>query len=157
MSEKILRALMQLFAIIAKVEFEPENFGDSDIDSESISKVNYKEDSMVVESFLKSELNSLHVDKYLNLFENYIQIHHGIKNKKDGLRKRTSVNSVKVLRICAQINQELTQKQKFIVLVRLFEFINSTERVSEDELIFVNTVAEMFNISEQELNLLKMM
>lgn len=155
MSEKILRALMQLFAIIAKVEFEPENFGDSDIDSESISKVNYKEDSMVVESFLKSELNSLHVDKYLNLFENYIQIHHGIKNKKDGLRKRTSVNSVKVLRICAQINQELTQKQKFIVLVRLFEFINSTERVSEDELIFVNTVAEMFNISEQELNLLK--
>ena len=40
---------------------------------------------MVVESFLKSELNSLHVDKYLNLFENYIQIHHGIKNKKDGL------------------------------------------------------------------------
>ncbi|MBL0051259.1 MAG: hypothetical protein IPP29_06915 [Bacteroidetes bacterium] len=37
-----------------------------------------------------------------------------------------SVNSVKVLRICTEINSELNQKQKQIVLIRLIEFAYSS-------------------------------
>ncbi len=153
MSERILRALMQLFAIIAKVEFMPES---PDTKNQSgVERINFGEDSAVVESFLRSELNASLVKVYLDLFEEFIQIHHVGNSKKDGSKKRTSVNSVKVLRICAQINEELTQRQKFIVLIRLIEFINSTGRVSDQENIFVETVSEMFNISESEFTLLE--
>ena len=54
------------------------------------------------------------------------------------------------MRICTQINEELTQRQKFIVLVRLFEFIHADGVVTEQENEFVTTVAETFNISREE-------
>lgn len=154
MSERILRALMQLFAIIAKVDILPDTSEETN-DSSGSYKISFGEDSAVVESFLRSELNASLVKKYLELFDEFIQVHHGINGRKDGIKKRTSVNSVKVLRICAQINEELTQRQKFIVLIRLFEFINSTDHVSEQEQVFVTTVAEMFNITIPEFELLK--
>ncbi len=150
MSERILRALMQLFAIIAKVELVPE----SD-DKIGIERIIFGKDSAVVESFLRSELNASSVKVYLDLYEEFIQIHHIRSSKKDGNKKKTSLNSVKILRICAQINEELKQRQKFIVLIRLVEFINSTDRVSYQENIFVKTVSEMFNVSETEFNTLK--
>ncbi|MEI2825890.1 MAG: hypothetical protein V9F04_05400 [Dermatophilaceae bacterium] len=57
------------------------------------------------------------------------------------------MNSVKVLKICTQVNEELTQRQKFVVLVHLLEFIHAGGEVGEQELEFVSTVAETFNIS----------
>ncbi|HRJ36087.1 MAG TPA: ATP-binding cassette domain-containing protein, partial [Flavobacteriales bacterium] len=142
MSERILKALMQLFAIIARVEDEdgPEaESGSTDGGGRRI-----------VEIFLKSQLNQELVDEYLRLFDEYLEAHQGKSQKKDGAKKRTSVNSVKVLRICTQINEELAQKQKIIVLVRILEFINENQSVTEQELEFASTVAETFNISEEE-------
>ena len=155
MSEKILRALMQLFAIIAKVDYDDSNLNNHLEEENNKLFINFREDSAVVESFLRSELNSSHVKTYIDLFEEFIQIHHGTKSKKDGVKKRTSVNSVKVLRICSQINEELTQRQKFIVLIRLFEFINASGHAGEQENIFVSTVAEMFNVTQEEYLLLQ--
>lgn len=45
------------------------------------------------------------------------------------------------------INIELTQKQKIVVLLRLIEFIHSSEEITPQDLEFVSTVAETFNIS----------
>ncbi|HTL80512.1 MAG TPA: ATP-binding cassette domain-containing protein, partial [Bacteroidia bacterium] len=56
----------------------------------------------------------------------------------------------KVLRICTQINEELTQRQKIVVLLRLIEFIHSSYEISEQELEFVQTVSETFNIEKGE-------
>ena len=132
MSERILKALMQLFAIIAKVE----------------STTN--DGRAVVKSFLKGQLNLELVDEYLKLYDEFIEINHNTSSKKEGAKKRTSLNSVKVLRICTQINSELTQKQKIVVLLRLIEFIYSSEEITPQDLEFVSTVAETFNISDQE-------
>src|SRR6201988_801655 len=137
MSERILRALMQLFAIIAKVDGVT-NSGRS-----------------IVQSFLKQQLNQELVDRYLALFDEYLEAHHQVSKKKDGTAKRTSLNSVKVLKICTQINQELEQPQKVIVLIRLLEFIYSSNEISEQEYEFVITVAETFNISNEEFNQLR--
>ena len=109
MSERILKALMQLFAIIAKVEVNEKT---NEISSDEKSR-------KVVSLFLKQELNQEMVKAYLELFDNYIDTHHGKSKRKDGKRKRTSVNSVKILRICTQINEELKQRQKVIVLIRI--------------------------------------
>src|SRR5690606_39105478 len=101
MSERILRALMQMFAIIAKVD--------------GINNTGRQ----IVQSFLKQQLSSEQVEMYLNIFEEYLDAHQSVGKRKDGVVKRTSSSSVRVLKICTQINQELEQPQKIIVLIRL--------------------------------------
>jgi ABC-type multidrug transport system ATPase subunit len=141
MSERILKALMQLFAIIAKVDMEEVDGGGFKISGGGRD---------IVKQFLSQELNQELVNSYMALFDEYLTVHQGKSKKKDGKKKRTSVNSVKVLRICTQINEELTQKQKLIVLIRILEFIYANEEVTEQELEFATTVAETFNISPEE-------
>lgn len=134
MSERILKALMQLFSIVSESNELSDN-----------SRV-------IVESFLKQQLNQQLVEQYLSLYDEFIEA----KNQKSDTekkRKRTSVNSVKVLLICTQINEELAQKQKIIVLIRLLEFIYANKEASEQELEFVNTVSETFNIPKDEFDL----
>src|ERR1700756_5837814 len=137
MSERILRALMQLFAIIAKVDGVT-NTGRN-----------------IVQLFLKQQLNQELVDQYLAVFDEFLESHHQVAKKKDGSAKRTSLNSVKVLKICTEINKELEQNQKIIVLIRLLEFICSSAEISEQEYEFVQTVAETFNIPNEEFQSLK--
>lgn len=141
MSEKILRALMQLFAIIAKVDF---------VEDEETASIESSKARKIIEAFLSAELNASLVKRYIEMFEGFLQTHHSNRTKKDNLRKRTSVNSVKVLRISSQINQELTQRQKVIVLLRILEFIYSGETVTEQEKDFATTVAESFHIDAFE-------
>jgi ABC-type multidrug transport system ATPase subunit len=143
MSERILKALMQLFAIIAKVDINDET---NEITADSGSR-------NVVSLFLKQELNQERVKEYLTLFDSFIDTHHGKSKRKDGKRKRTSVNSVKILRICTQINEELKQRQKLIVLIRIIEFIDSDNEINSQEHEFAATVAETFNISNEEFSL----
>lgn len=137
MSERILRALMQMFAIIAKVD--------------GINNTG----RLIVQSFLKQQLNLEQVEIYLKVFDEYLESHQNASKRKEGAAKRTSLNSVKVLKICTQINQELEQPQKVIVLIRLLEFIYSGDDITDQELEFVNTVAETFNIPTEEFVLLK--
>lgn len=141
MSERILRALMQLFAIIAKVD---------EVTEATQQNIESSAGRRLIKAFLRSELNHELIQKYIDLFDEFLAVHHSGSAKKDGERKRTSVNSVKVLRICSQINEELTQRQKMIVLLRIFEFIHANESVQEQEQEFVSTVAESFNISDKE-------
>ncbi|NQY66569.1 MAG: ATP-binding cassette domain-containing protein [Flavobacteriales bacterium] len=134
MSERILRALMQLFSIIADVE-----------QSEQA-----KDGRRIVQSFLKGQLPQALVNEYLIVFDEYIEAGQKKNKNKEKKRKRTSLNSVKILKICTQINEELAQKQKLIVLIRILEYIHADGQPSEQENEFVSTVAETFNISKEE-------
>ena len=131
MSESILRALMQLFALVAKVE--------------GVSK----DGRSIVKLFLKQQLSADLVQDYLNIFEEYLELHQKNNSQEGKARKKTSVNSVKVLRICTQINEELKQNQKIVVLIRLMEFLFS-EDYEEQEFEFASTVASTFNIPNEE-------
>lgn len=131
MSEKILRALMQLFAIVSNVGEDKEN------------------SRAFVRAFLKQQLSQDLVNKYLIVYDDYF----GEQNqKRKGLqaRKRTSLNSVRILKICNEINKELTQKRKVLVLVRLLEYIYQIEKIDQQTLEFVETVSDSFNIEREE-------
>jgi ABC transport system ATP-binding/permease protein len=132
MSERILKALMQMFAIIAKVD--------------GINVTG----RLIVQSFLKQQLNQEMVAQYFQIFDQYLEEYHKISQRKESAAKRTSLGSVRILKICTQINTELTQKQKVVVLVRLLEFIYSNNEISPQELEFVATVGETFNINDEE-------
>ena len=135
MSEKVLKALMQLFAIIANRDQLTEAARG------------------VVEAFLKHQVSHAHLKFYLNFFDEYLKFLQGKAN--DGkLKKRISVNSVKILRICTDINGELDQKQKYFVLVKLIEFAYSFgENAGEQELEFIDTVGSVFNIQKEDADL----
>lgn len=132
MSERILKALMKLFAIVVGGEREEQSNGGA---------------REIVKQFLTYMLSKGLVDEYLVIFDEFHAKHYGGSGSK---KKRTSVNSVKVLRICAQINEELTQRQKVIVLIWLLEYIYLDREPNEQELDFVNTVADSFNLSQEE-------
>jgi ABC-type multidrug transport system ATPase subunit len=127
---------MQLFAIIARQEAD-----DSDRRS-------------VVEAFLKRQLNQELVQQYLGYFDEYY-LEAREKQKKSSVDRRTSAIAVRVLRICTQINDQLTQDQKIIVLVQLLEFCKTDNVVSALELEFIQAVSETFNVSVSEHRLLK--
>ena len=132
MSDKVLRALMQLFAIVANTER---------LTSQS---------RHIVETFLKQQLSQVLVQKYLEVFDEFITIYKG-KDDAEKNRKRLAVSSVKVLKICTDINQELNLRQKYVVLIRLIEFIHSSdEPVTEQEWEFNSTVAGIFNIPDHD-------
>lgn len=138
MSERILKALMQLFAIIAP----PDS--------------NATERRSVVGSFLKQQLNQELVDEYLKVFDEFYDIYQKKQSSSTKIKKSISLSSVKVLKICTAINEELTQKQKIVVLIRLFEFIKSDfAEITDQELEFLETVSDTFHIPRDEYKRIK--
>lgn len=140
MSERLLQALMELFALISEVELNEDG---------TVSTSGTGRGRQVVLDFLNKQLNHEQVEEYIKMFDGFLITHHGSSGKSEKKRKRTSVNSVKVLKICTHINEELEQKQKMIVILRILEFINA-DVVTEQELEFATTVAETFNIPKEE-------
>jgi ABC-type multidrug transport system ATPase subunit len=132
MSERILKALMQLFAIIARP--------DSDANDRKL----------VVSAYLNQLLNKELAEKYLVVFDSFYEANQAKSSRTEKKRQTISASSVKVLKICSEINEELTQNQKYVVLVQLLEFIKSEESISDQELEFVETVADAFNVPVSE-------
>src|SRR6056297_4053942 len=137
MSEPILKALMQLFAIIA---YPTSSGGDR---------------RKIVESFLRRQINQQAAKEYLQIFDHYFAINHEKLKEKSKRKKRTSSSSVRVLKICTEINEELTQKQKNVVLFRLLEFIKSGGEVTGQQMAFLTTVADTFHIPQNEFSLIR--
>ncbi len=133
MSEQILKALMQLFAIIARP------------DSSSGDR------RTVVEAYLQKQLNQEIVQEYLKVFDEYYDLYQEKQKESDKMARRISASSVKVLKIATAINEELAQPQKVIVLIRLLEFVKSDKgEITEQEMEFINTVSDTFNVLEEE-------
>lgn len=132
MSERILKALMQLFAIIAK------------------PLADGSDRRLVVGSFLTQMLNQELADEYLQVYDYYYSIYQKKLSDKHKRQKSIALSSVKVLKICTEINNELTHQQKRVVLFRLLEFIKTENEISDQELEFVETVSSTFYVPERE-------
>jgi ABC transport system ATP-binding/permease protein len=143
MSEEILKALMQLFAIVAKQ--------DEGVES---TQVEY------VKNFLLQQLNDAEVKEYFSLFMQYSGMNDA-ENETDAdeektTHKLTSVkDSVRILGLCKKINKTLTQKQKVVVLVRLFEIVNADRKFTDQRMQIINTVAEVFKVEKEEFESIK--
>lgn len=140
MNERILKALMQLFAIIAAI-----NKQQSDSSNE------------IVKSYLNHELPHNLVSEYMKLFISLkTQMSARIASHSHKL-KVTALFCTKILVICDAINKELVQRQKIIILVRLLEFINNEkfEKIPYQQLDYVALVAHSLKIPKEEFNIIK--
>lgn len=137
MSEEILKALTQLFAIITKQD----------------GGVTQKERQYVI-NFFQTELDHASVNEYLALYDEFSG--YGKAEEDDGKARLTSVrDSVKTLGLCKKINKTLTQKQKVVVLIKLLELVASDKNFSPQRREIINTVSSVFNIIKDEYDLIE--
>ncbi|MGQ1890205.1 ATP-binding cassette domain-containing protein [Thermophagus sp. OGC60D27] len=135
MSEEILKALMQLFGLIAKQ--------DGGVESN---------ETEYVRTFLKHQLNTEAVEEYYRLFLKYTA-DSKIGKADSGKVKLTSMkDSVRILGICKKINKQLNREQKVVVLVRLYELVNADHKFTEQRMAIINTVANVFKLSANEIS-----
>lgn len=139
MSDTILDALVRLFALIG------------DIHDETVITVREKD---IVRIFLERHLNNELVMKYMKMFDEYLGIYNSENIAKGSIkdRKRVSLNAMRILAICEQINEELRQDQKIYVLIQLMDFISLGEEITENELDFLQTVSDAFNVPAYEFS-----
>ena len=134
MSEEILKALMELFALIVKQD------GGMILDEREY-----------VSGFLNKQLSQESVREYLALFDE----HAGPVLEKSAEKAPAAPSvrdSVKVLSICKKINRTLNQEQKVVVLMRLYELVNADRRFTPQRMNIINTVAEVFKIPPDEFD-----
>jgi ABC-type multidrug transport system ATPase subunit len=133
MSEEILKALMQLFALIVKQ------------DGGMLS--NERE---YVHSFLKKQLSPNSVPEFLELFDSnsgpVIDVAPVSDNEPPSVK-----DSVKIFSICKKINRTLNQSQKIVVLMRLYELIDADKRYTLQRMNIINTVSEVSKIEKDEI------
>ena len=137
MSEEILKALTQLFAIITKQD----------------GGVTEKERDFVI-SIFKEDLDQDSIQEYLALYDEFVGYGKEVEVTKK--RKLTSVkDSVRTLALCRKINKTLTQKQKIVVLIKLFELVSADRNFTSQRMEIINTVSEVFNITADEYKLIE--
>lgn len=137
MSEEILKAITQLFAIITKQD----------------GGVSKNERDFVIR-FFQQELDHASVNEYLDLYDKFSG--YNSSGDESSERKLTSVrDSVKTLGICRKINKTLTQKQKIVVLIKLLELMASDGNFAAQRMEIINTVSTVFNIQSSEYELIE--
>jgi len=139
MNEKIIEALMQLFALIAK----PQR--------------NDTERKHEVESFLRHQLNQELVRKYLTLYNKAYQEAQE-RLEKSSPERREGAIAVRITKLCHDINEEgqLDQEQRIIVVIQALEFcISGGEKATTLERDFIATLADGLNISRAEYDIIE--
>jgi hypothetical protein len=114
MSEQLLKAVILLFAILAKVDGVSED-----------EKANIK-------NFLLNRLNEKTALKYYDLFINLIEVYQQQSIKMSAEEKKISEKQ-EVEKICRQINAELTHHQKIVLSLDLIMLTIADGRISSKE------------------------
>ncbi len=126
MSEPLLQAILRLFAVVAKED-----------------TVTHQEREQI-KIFLEEHLSQSAVGRYLKTFDEYILA----LPKSEGAQ--TDLERVNAL--CNEVNPELTQKQKVVIVLELFNVIQADGNISEHEEKLVQTIGLNFKIAESEID-----
>lgn len=147
MSERIIEALLKLFAVFAKT------------DGNKSDKIK------IVELFLAAQLNKDLAKKYLPTFEQeYDEVMADISRITEKASAKGDVDteklkfkieaklSARIHKIGNSINQELTQRQKLYVVISLLEFVATDNSITDSDKEFLNALVEDLNIDNDEYN-----
>ncbi len=131
MSEPLLKAILRLFAVAAK---------EDNVTSQEREQIRI---------FLDEHLSQSAVEGYLNIFDEYVQ------------QLPPKVNDVaveldRVTALCNEVNPDLTQKQKVVIILELINIIKADEKISDSELQLVNVIGKNFKISQEEIEAIKL-
>jgi len=130
MSEPLLKAILRLFAIVAKED-----------------KVTHQEREQI-KIFLKDHLSRSAVESYVAMFDEYaatLPTH--VTELQEELQR--------IDKLCVEINHELTQKQKVVILLELLSIVQADDQITSREEELVNAIGANFKISPQEIEAIR--
>lgn len=131
MSEALLKAIIKLFAIVAKEDTVTEH------------------ERVQILNFLTEHLNANAVAGYMQQFDDYCDsLPSGADH--DEVEEQRNIKT-----ICAEINRELTQQQKIVIIIELIAIILADGEISQREKELLDSIANAFNISNEEIDLIK--
>ena len=140
MSEELLKAILQLFAIVAR-----ERVTDAE-------RANIKE-------FLGLHLNREATNYYLKLFDEFVAT-----NQIDERQDLSNIDHetqqfvddwAKIMRIVKQVNQALTMQQKVVLVVKIIELVNADEDISERQANLVFYIGQSLKIPQSDIQALE--
>lgn len=141
MSEKLLKAILKLFAIVAKEDGVKE------------------EERANVNEFLHENLNTDAVSFYMELFDQYCyDVPEGISDHLPNLDFETADfidDWSKVMESARFINTELTRQQKLVVVLKMIELILADGDMTERETNLVYYIAKSIKVDQKEITLIK--
>ncbi|WP_430811468.1 MULTISPECIES: ATP-binding cassette domain-containing protein [unclassified Carboxylicivirga] len=141
MSELFLDALMQIFALLTDRR-EEQKTGDGMVE---------------VRNFLLRNLNKEFADKALERYEYYITEYHkdSYSHDREVRDKQASSNMDRLVKICDELNQELEQSEKYMLITNMLNFIMRDGHVSGDEGAFTDVLATNLKLNERDYRNLK--
>ncbi|NOT76147.1 MAG: ATP-binding cassette domain-containing protein [Cyclobacteriaceae bacterium] len=140
MSEELLKAIVQLFAIVAK-----ERITDDE-------RANIKE-------FLSLHLNQEAIRYYLNLFDEFVK-----SNRNSGSSEIGNVDAetlafvddwAHIMQISKKVNQALTTQQKTVLVVKIIELVFADGQISERQGNLIFYIGEALKIPLKDLQAMR--
>ena len=126
MTETLLKSLIRLFSLITSIKVNP----------------NVKNIQDIVSQYLKLQIQPELIEKYIQMFDFYLE--NQVRNKITEREKLISTVSMKIIIICNQINDELHKSEKYFLLIRLIEIINTTS-ILPDEFDLLKAISLKLN------------
>lgn len=128
MSEKILRAILRIFAVVARQD-----------------EVTHQEREQI-SHFLKDHLNAVSVARYEQEFETYVNASgaHDFKRDTENLRS-----------ICREISDEITRKQKIVIMLELIRIVYADAEITSREEDLIKIAGDQFKVGEEELDAIR--
>jgi len=130
MSEQLLKAILRLFALVAKEDEVTDQERDQ------------------IRIFLEGHVSYASVDSYLRMFDSFV----------GNLAPKTGDITIEVSNVdelCQQVNSDLTQKQKFVIVLEILNIIQADGSISDRENELVDTIGKNFKITAKELAAIK--
>ena len=140
MSELLLKALMQLFALLTNVSKE-----------QAVDEARSK-----VEDFLKTVFNNEYVSTSLKLYNDYLEKYHkdSLSRSESKRQQQENYNIEKLRSIAEQLNREMEAEEKLMLTMLMLNFIQK-ENVTKHEEEFVDALAKLFKLDEADYTNLK--
>jgi len=140
MSELLLEALMQLFALLTDVKNEQER----------------DEAQLKVENFLKTVFNNDYVVASLKRYNFYLEKYHkdSLSASSSKRKQQSRYNYDKLKSICDQLNKEMEAEEKLILFTIMLNFIQKKDITSEEE-HFIDNLAIFLKLDTNDYRNLK--
>jgi ABC transport system ATP-binding/permease protein len=136
MSEQLLKAIILLFAIIAKVD--------------GLSK----DERITIRNFLYNRLNDATAGYYFSLF-NQLIAQYEKREGKIGLEEKIREEKRELEKISRQINHELTQHQKIVLILDIISLSMADGKISKGEEDIIYSICKSIRIRRDDVDAIK--
>lgn len=140
MSEELLKAILQLFAIVTRERITEDERTD-------------------IKEFLALHLNRDAIKYYLNLFDEFANSYKQAESEEGGsidVETRQFVDDwAKIMQITKKVNQALTMQQKQVLIVKIIELVNIDNEISEEQSNLIFYIGQALKIDLHDVKELR--